>query len=129
MSRRSAVADSSKKVLIIDPDPRDRRVLANSLKEERYAVETGRSLSEAIKKVSEGGFSCLVMDIDLPEMKGYEAVPILKNLDPQLKIIMTTKKNSRRREARVREQDVFFYFIKSFGQDELRLAIRNAFNP
>ena len=120
---------SGKKVLIIDPDPRDRRDLANSLKKEPYKIETGKNLSEAIKRVSEGGFNCVVMDIDLPEMKGYEAISILKNLDPQLKVIMTTKKNTKRLEAKVREQDVFFYFIKSFGKDEFKLAIKNALNP
>jgi DNA-binding NarL/FixJ family response regulator len=60
-------------------------------------------------------------------MKGYEAVSILKNLDPKIKIIMTTWKNTKRLETKVRAQDVFFYFIKSFGKDELKLAIENAF--
>ena len=62
-------------------------------------------------------------------MKGYEAVAILKRIDPGIRIIMTSKANSRELEARVREQDIFFYFIKSFGKDELRLAIQNAISP
>ncbi len=120
---------AEKRVLIIDPDPRARRDLAHVLKKDRYTLETGRNLSEAIKKVAEGSFDCLVMDIDLPEMKGYEAVPILKNLDPDLRIILTTKQNDKRREARARAQDIFYYFIKSFGKDELMLAVRNVFSP
>jgi len=123
-----AMSSGEKRILIIDPDPIQRRDLAQFLKNENYDTETARNLSEAIKKVSEGSFSCLVMDTHLPEMKGYEAVSILKNLDPGLKIIMTTKKNTKRLEAKVREQDIFFYFIKSFGKDELKLAIKNAFN-
>ncbi len=123
------MAAREKRVLIIDPDPRERRDLAQNLRAENYYIETGKNLSEAIKKISEGMFSCLVMAVDLPEMKGYEAVSILKNLDPQLKIIITTRKNSKRLEARAREQDIFFYFIKSFGRDELKMAINNAFNP
>ena len=67
------------------------------------------------------------MDVDIPEMKGYEAVSILKNLDPQIKIIMTTKKNTKKLEAKVREQDIFYYFIKSFDKEELKMAIHNAF--
>jgi len=120
---------AEKRVLIIDPDPKARRELAHFLKEDQFVLETGKNLSDAIKKISGGGFDCLVMDIDLPEMKGYEAVPVLKNLDPRLRIILTTKKNDKRREAKAREQDIFFYFIKSFGKDELKLAIKNAFNP
>lgn len=123
------MASSEKRVLIIDPDAKERRNLAQFLKKEKYDIEMGRNLSDAIKKVSGERFDCLVMDINLPEMKGYDAVSILKNLDPKLKVIMTTKKNTKKLEAKVREQDIFFYFIKSFGRDELRLAIKNAFNP
>lgn len=116
-----------KRVLIVEPDPRERRGLAQLLKNEDYHIETARNLSEAIQKVSEGNFDCLIMDTHLPEMKGYEAVPIFKNLDPNLKIIMTTKKNTKRLETKVRQQDIFFYFIRSFGNEELKLAISNAF--
>jgi len=120
---------AEKRILIIDPDPRERRHLARSLKDEEYSIETGRNLTEAIKKVAGGCFDCLVMDINLPEMKGYEAVPILKNIAPGLKVIMTTQKNTKRLEVKVREQDIFYYFIKSFGEEELKLAIKNAFEP
>jgi DNA-binding NtrC family response regulator len=120
------MAELAKRILLIDPDGRVRKELAFFLKSEDYEVETGRSFSEAIKKISQGNYGCLILDVDLPEMRGYEAVSILKNLDPKLKIIMTTGKNTKRLEAKVREQDIFFYFIKSFGKDELKLAIRNA---
>jgi len=122
------VTDTENRILIIDPDAKEREDISMFLKKENYFVETGKGLTDAIKKISEGGFSCLVMDVDLPEMKGYEAVPILKNIDPKIKVIMTTKKNTKRLEAKVREQDIFFYFIKSFGKEELKLAINNAFN-
>ncbi len=122
-----AVMTGQKRILIIEPNSRDRRELAQLLKNENYDIETAKNLSEAIKKVAEGNFDCLVMDTHLPEMKGYEAVSILRNLDPGLKIIMTTKKNTKRLEAKVRQQDIFFYFIKSFGEEELKLAIKNAF--
>jgi DNA-binding NtrC family response regulator len=118
--------DKEKRILIIDPDRKERQDLTSFLEKEDYYVESGKGLSEAIKKISEGCFNCLIMDVDLPEMKGYDAVTILKNIDPDIKVIMTTRKNSKRLEAKVREQDIFFYFIKSFGKDELKMAINNA---
>jgi DNA-binding NtrC family response regulator len=121
------MTDKEKRILIIDPDRKERQDLTAFLKRENYYVESGKGLPEALKKLSEGCFNCLIMDVDLPEMKGYEAVSILKNIDPDLKVIMTTKKNTKRLEAKVREQDIFFYFIKSFGKEELKMAISNAF--
>lgn len=119
--------DLKKRILIIDPDEKERKEMVSFLKKENYYVETGKGLPDAVKKISEGCFNCLIMDVKLPEMKGYEAVSILKNIDPKLKVIMTTKKNTKRLEAKVREQDIFFYFIKSFGKEELKLAINNVF--
>jgi DNA-binding NtrC family response regulator len=121
------VAVSKKRILVIDSNAKARKDLETFLKNENYYIETGRRLTEAIEKISQGYFDCLILDVDLPEMKGYEAVSILKNLDPRIKIIMTTGKNTKRLEAKVRAQDIFFYFIKSFGKDELKLAIENAF--
>jgi len=115
-----------RRILIIDPDRKERQDMAAFLRKEDYYVESGEGLPDAIRKLSEGCFNCLIMDVDLPEMKGYEAVSILKNIDPEIKIIMTTQKNSKRLEAKVREQDIFFYFIKSFGKEELNMAINNA---
>ncbi len=122
------MATTEKRILIIDPDGRDRKEMTMFLQKEDFNVETGKGLPEAIKKVSEGCFNCLIMDVNLPEMKGYEAVSIIKSVDPKIKIIMTTKKNTKSLEAKVREQDIFFYFIKSFGKEELKLAIHNAFS-
>jgi len=122
------MAETEKRILIIDPDGRDRKDMTMFLQKENFNVETGKGLPEAIKKVSEGCFNCLIMDVNLPEMKGYEAVSIIKSIDPKIKIIMTTKKNTKSLEAKVREQDIFFYFIKSFGKEELKLAIHNAFS-
>ncbi|UCC39571.1 MAG: response regulator [Candidatus Aminicenantes bacterium] len=115
------------KILIIDPNTTERTIMAAYLRSENFYVETGGGLKEAIEKMSKGCFGCLIMDVKLPEMKGYEAVSILKRIDPKIKIIMTTKKNNRKLEAKVREQDILFYFIKSFGKEELKLAINNAF--
>lgn len=120
------MTDEKKRVLIIDSDLKVRQDIALSLQRENYNIETGKGLHEAIKKLSEGCFGCLVLDVDLPEMKGYEAVSLLKNIDPEIKIIITSKKNTKRLEARVRDQDIFFYFIKSFGKEELKLAINSA---
>ena len=116
-----------KRILIIDPVDTDREIMAHFLRSHGYHVETGKGLADAIKKISVSSFVCITMDVDIPEMKGYEAVSILKNFDPQIKIIMTTKKNTKKLEAKVREQDIFYYFIKSFDKEELKMAINNAF--
>lgn len=122
------MTDKEKRVLIVDPDITERTVMAAFLKGENFNVETGKGLKDAVKKIREGCFNCLIMDVELPEMKGYEAVSILKSIDPKIKIIMTAKRNTKNLESKVRKQDIFFYFLKSFNKEELKLAVTNAFS-
>lgn len=119
---------TGKTILIIDPDNTDRTIMAAFLKSENFDVETGKGLADVLNKIREGCFECLIMDVDLPEIKGYEAVSIIKNINPEIKVIMTAKKNTKNLEAKIREQDIFFYYIKSFGKEELKMAINNAFS-
>jgi DNA-binding NtrC family response regulator len=126
--RYSKMMNEEKRILIIDPDSNDRNVMATFLRQHNFSVETLKGLAEGIKKIAEGCYNCLIMAVDLQEMKGYDAVSIIRKIDPKIKVIMTTKKNTRKLESKVREQDIYYYFIKSFGKDELVLAINNALN-
>ncbi|HZX09634.1 MAG TPA: response regulator [Acidobacteriota bacterium] len=118
----------NKKILIIDPDNDDRKSLLSFLQTNEQQVETASGLTDAIKKITSNHFHCVIMAVEIPEMKGYEAVSIIKNIDSETKVILTTKKNTKELEAKVREQDIFYYFIKPFGKEELKLAIKNAFS-
>jgi len=120
--------NKNKKILIIEPDKEDRKSLFSFLQNKYHQVETATGLTDAIKKITSNHFHCVIMAVELPEMEGYEAVSIIKNIDSDAKVIMTTKKNTKGLEAKVREQDIFYYFIKSFGKEELKLAIKNAFS-
>jgi DNA-binding NtrC family response regulator len=114
-------------VLLIDRDEKFLKDCSTLLRNRRYHVETGKRFFDAVKKLGESHFDFLIMDVDLPEIKGYKAVPILRNLSPNLRIVLTTDRNSRRLELKVREQNIFYYFIKSFGTSELVMAVDNAF--
>ena len=118
---------SERKILIIDPDMKFRKSFCHLLTHEGYSIESSKCLTEAIQKMTQKSYHCVVMDVNLPEIKGYEAVSILKNMDPKLKVIMMVEKNTIKLEAKVRNQDIYYYFIKSFGLDELKTAIDNLF--
>ena len=120
------MTETEKGILLIDPDDNERTVLAHFLRNLDYPVDTEKNLKDAIERISQGMYGCLIMDVCLPEMKGYDAVAFIKEIDPRIKIILTTKNNSKRLEAKVRQQDIFFYFIKSFDKEEIKLAIQDA---
>ena len=55
-----------------------------------------------------------------------EVVPIVKGFYPELPIIMTSAANTQELEKAILQHKVFYYHVKSFGNDELVLAVRNA---
>jgi DNA-binding response OmpR family regulator len=117
----------NKRVLIVDPDSEAAGQVAALLVKEGYDVEETSSIGAMAERIKDVKFDCVVMDVDLPEMPGYKAVSILKTIDPQVHVIMTAAENTAELEAEVRKQDIFYYYIKSFGQEELVEAVRGVF--
>ncbi len=113
-------------VLVADSDSKAVEEWRTSLAIMGLKVESAGSVKEAAKKLKVLQCGCFVIDVDQPEMAGYEAVPILKAIQPFAKVIMTARENTKELESRVREQDVFYYHIKSFSPSELVSAVCDA---
>lgn len=119
--------ETTKRILIIDPDTKTREEYFSFFSRGDCEVETSSGVTTAIEKIKDVHFDCIIMDAHLPEMKGYEAVQILKTIDPKVQIIITAAENNRELEVKVREQDIFYYYIKSFDKEELKLAVNGVF--
>jgi len=123
-----------RKILIVEPDPKTAQELFllfhsgyGRFGRERCEPEIAESVAQAAEQVQTINFHCVIMDVDLPEMKGYEAVPLIKMISKNTPIIMTADKNTLELETKVREQDVYYYHLRCFDQNELRLAVRSVF--
>lgn len=116
-----------RRVLIVDPDSSAVGELSSLLINKGYKVETTGGIREAAERIKDIKFDCVIMDVNLPEMEGYEAVPILKAIDPKVQIVMTAAENTMELEAKVRKEDIFYYYIKSFDREELTEAVRDVF--
>jgi DNA-binding NtrC family response regulator len=84
------------------------------------------NLKDLLMTLQKEKVSVLVMDVCLPEAMGYEAISIIKGLHRKLPIIITADENNPEQESCVRQKGIFYYHVKSFGMDELMLAISNA---
>jgi len=115
----------NRRILIVDPHCDAAQELSSLFITEGYDVEISKGVREAAERLNDVKFDCIIMDVELPEMEGFKAVPILKAIDPKVQIIMTTAENTAELETNVRKQDIFYYYIKSFDQKELIEAVRD----
>ncbi len=114
------------RILIVDNDPAFVTRLGSLLLREGLDVESTNSVGAAVKRLKDAEFDGVILDEDLPDMKGHDAVSILKALRPDAAIIMTASHNTRTLESRVRMEDVFFYHVKCFDIEDLLAAVRSA---
>ena len=113
-------------ILIADPDAQFLSHWSRTLGEEGFQILTAARSTQAIQIVQQEKVEILIMAAEMPEMKAYEAIPILKGVDPSLLIIVTAGENTPELEARIRHHPIFYYHVKTFGPEELLLAVRNA---
>lgn len=116
-----------KRILIVDPDPNIVKKFCSLFEDEGFDVAVSRRIADAVVRIEDVKFDCIIVDVDQQDMKGYDAVSIFKAINPKSEVIMTAKKNTKELEAKVRDQDIFYYYIKSFNKGELMLAVNNVF--
>jgi len=83
-------------------------------------------MAEAAKLIRDAAYACVIVDTELEDIPGLKAVPILRNLCEQAKIIFTAPENTRELEAQVRALDVFYYYIGEADRAELVAAVKDA---
>lgn len=118
--------DTARRILIVDPDPLFAGKLSSLLSSHGCDVEVATGITQGVHRLKDVNFDCVVADEDLPEMKGHDAVEVLRAVSPDVPVIMTASRNTREQEARIRREDIFFYYVKGFDMRELEMAVRDA---
>jgi DNA-binding NtrC family response regulator len=117
---------TEKSILLVEPDQHTAKRLDAVLQKEKFKVYLAERGSETIRYVQQEHVSVLILDTGIKDMKWEEVVPIVKGFNPGMPIIMTSDANTPELESMILHHKVFYYHIKSFGNDELVLAVRNA---
>jgi putative two-component system response regulator len=128
MTATKNVQSTSAKILVVDDEALVRNMTCDGLAAAGYAVSAASSGEEALQLVQAGRPACILLDIMMPDLDGYDTCAALK-ADPQtapipvLLISATT-------DARVMEQakrvGAAAVLRKPVRMDELRRAVSQA---
>src|SRR5512139_2422182 len=77
-------------ILIIDDEPNLRRSLALILQRAGYAVTTAADAREALQNMQAGAFDLAFLDLKLPDRSGMSLLPELRQLQPDMPILILT---------------------------------------
>ncbi len=95
-STDSALAPESLRILLVDDNPVQRRMMARTLSNMGYAVEAVANGGEALARIRTEVFDFLITDWEMPEMDGPTLCAAVRaaNLDRYMYIIMVTSHDS-----------------------------------
>jgi PAS domain S-box-containing protein len=77
-------------ILVVDDDPSVTASLNEILKHEGCEVRVARSGEEALKLAAEHRFDLVLSDVVMPNMDGYDLYMKLKDVDPDMSVILMT---------------------------------------
>ena len=109
------------KVLIIDDEPKNIQVLANTLSEEGYQIEFTTNGLEAVNWATEDKFDLILLDIMMPELDGYQVCELIKQNKKSagIPIIFLTARTDQESIVNGFKAGAVDYITKPFKKDEL----------
>jgi CheY-like chemotaxis protein len=80
----------SRRILVADDDSKIRLLYREQLSRAGYDVECVASGQEAIDKCVSGAYDVVILDIEMPGMSGIEALVRLRQLAPDIRVILNS---------------------------------------
>lgn len=107
-----------KVVLVVDDEPRMINFIRMNLEMERLQVISAPNGLEAVKRVREMLPDCVLLDVMMPEMDGFETLSSIRE-ESSVPVIMVTAKNDEEEKVKGLNLGADDYITKPFSPREL----------
>ncbi|MED1951367.1 response regulator [Brevibacillus centrosporus] len=116
----------TKKIMVVDDTAFMRSVLKNMIVEEfAYTVIEASTGKEAFEKYKLERPDLTTMDITMPEVDGIAALKLIKNFDPQAKVMMCSAMGQKAMVIEALQFGAVDFIVKPFQKDKIVNTIRN----
>ncbi|MBN1309087.1 MAG: sigma-54-dependent Fis family transcriptional regulator, partial [Chitinispirillaceae bacterium] len=116
-----------KKLLIVDDDINQRKLIVKILSEEGYAVEDAQSVDAALDLLSNGGIELVITDLKMPGKSGIELLGTIDfNEVRHPEIIVMTAFGTVDTAVKAMKMGAYDYLTKPVEHDELLLVVKRA---
>jgi DNA-binding NtrC family response regulator len=111
-------------ILIIEDEPKMRRLLEISLGDDGLAVQTVQDAETGLKLFQREPVDLIVTDLKLPGMSGLEFLDQAKRLNPSVPIVVMTAFGTVETAVEAMKAGASDYVLKPFSMAEMKLVIR-----
>lgn len=113
-------------VLLIDDDAAIRESIELLLTSEGLAVQTASDGSEGLRKLEEGIFDLVLLDLMLPGRSGMDVHKDIKAMDPALPVVILTAMSGVESAVTAIKEGCYDYLTKPWDNDRLLVIVGNA---
>jgi len=110
-------------ILIVEDEKSQREMLSGFLSKEGHAVREAENGEQAVAAVREGTFDLLLLDYKMPGMNGLEVLKEVKQINPDIDVIMMTAFGTIETAVRAMKAGAADYITKPVDLDELLLHL------
>ncbi|MXZ49024.1 MAG: sigma-54-dependent Fis family transcriptional regulator [Candidatus Dadabacteria bacterium] len=114
------------RILIADDEEDIRWILETSLKKSGFEVECAENGKDAVRKACEDAYSLILLDINMPDMNGFEVLNQLRNREIDSPIIFITAQNTVSNAIDSIQLGAYDYLTKPFDLEEVKLFAERA---
>ncbi|MDZ7642532.1 MAG: response regulator [Desulfurivibrio sp.] len=111
-----------KKILLVDDEESIHLLYREELEEEGYEVESAISGDEALEKLDVVKPDLIILDINMPGMNGIEALRRIKEINPDIPVILCTAYQEFKQDLASWASEE--YIVKSSDLSELKAAVK-----
>ena len=115
--------------MVVDDDDGMNRAVQRLLKAAGFSAVTFPSAEALLQDSAASHAACLVLDINLPGLSGFELYRQLAHLNPQPPVIFITAHDDPESQARATNAGAIAYLTKPFEGRFLLAAIKRALAP
>jgi len=116
----------SKRILIVDDEPRYLRLLEANLRTDGYDVITAQDGLQAVEVFSSSPVDLILLDIMMPKLDGFATCQRIREFS-NVPIIILTAKGEERDRVRGLDLGADDYLVKPFSATELLARVRAVF--
>jgi len=117
---------SQERVLIVDDEEQMRDLLAKVLEKTGFQVAAAGDGAQALALLEKEPVDLVVTDVRMPGLGGMEALKAIKELNPDIIVIIMTAFGSIDQAVQAVKEGAYDYINKPFKIDEMLLTIRKA---
>ena len=113
-------------ILIVDDEKNYLVILEALLAPEGYEIITEDNAFNALRLIKEADLDLVITDMKMPGMNGMVLLEEVKNIDPELPVIIMTAYGTIEMAVEAMKKRAYDYITKPFRNEELKLTIKKA---